>query len=318
MGNSKRTHRVKRPDGVVLAVDDRGPEEAPAVIAHHGTPSCRLDVPSGPAAADRIGVRIITFDRPGYGLSTNVPGRSVADAAATARAIADELGIERFATIGVSGGGPHALATGALLGERVTRVCVSVGLGPVDDAGFDVFAQMPRETADEIRAAREGPDVLRSFVTQFTDPSTGLDPWLNQLPPSDREVLARPSVRAVEEAVAHEWQRVSIDGWVEDSLAFFARPWGFDPAAVTQPTLLLYGAADVLVPAAHGHALSRLIAAIHPVDRPWWRPLAPRPGSRGASLARWRRADAERLWGGSTDFAGNRWQVTGLNNRFMK
>ena len=227
-----------------------------------------MDVPSGPAAADRTGIRVISFDRPGYGLSTNLPGRTVSDAAANARAIADALGIDRFATIGVSGGGPHAMATAALLGDRVTRLCVSAGLGPVEDPSFDVEAQMLRETIDEIRAARQGPEPLRDFIALYADPLTGLDPWLDQLPASDREVLARPSVEAVEHAVAEEWQRVGLDGWLEDDLAFYARPWGFEPQAIVQPTLLLHGEADVLVPVAHGHAVSRLISGSELVSVP--------------------------------------------------
>lgn len=260
MPDTFRSHRLGIAEGHVLAVDDRGPLDGPVVIAHHGTPSCRLDVPGGPLVADQTGVRVITFDRPGYGLSTNIPGRTVSNAAANVRAIADALGIERFATIGVSGGGPHALATAALLGDRVTRLCVEVGLGPVEDPGFDVRADMLPETLDEIDAARTGPEAIRTYVEEHSDPETGLDPWLKRLPASDREVLARPAVHAIEKAIAEEWQRVSIDGWVEDSLAFWAREWGFSVADVVQPTLLLYGDADVLVPVAHGRALSRLIA----------------------------------------------------------
>jgi pimeloyl-ACP methyl ester carboxylesterase len=263
MAEVVRFHTVRLRDGRVLAVEDRGPIDSPAVIAHHGTPSCRLDVPSGPATVDRIGVRVITFDRPGYGVSTNLPGRSVSDAAANAQAIADALDIERFATVGVSGGGPHALATAARLPDRVSKVCVSVGLGPVEHPDFDARAGMPLETLEEIDAAQAGPEVLRAYVERHSNPSTGLDPWIEQLPPSDQEVLARPSVRAVEEAVALEWQRASIEGWVEDSLAFFTRPWGFGVPDVPQPTLLLYGEADVLVPLAHGRALSRLIPESH-------------------------------------------------------
>lgn len=258
MTEPARFHEVELADGRVLAVEDRGDLDAPVVIAHHGTPSCRLDVPGGTEGA-RDGVRVITFDRAGYGLSTRRPGRTVGDVAADVEAIADALGVGEFATIGVSGGGPHALATAALLGDRVNRLCVSVGLGPVEDPGFDAEAYLPAETVAEIRAAQAGPEVLREFVAQHADPETGLDVWLSTLPPSDQHVLARPSVRACEEAVAHDWQRVSREGWVQDTLALFTRPWGFDPASIAQATLLLYGDADVLVPIEHGVALSRLI-----------------------------------------------------------
>ena len=106
--------------GGFLAIHNAGPRDAPAVISHHGTPSCRLDVPGGTLAPAATGVRVVSFDRPGYGGSTPMAGRCVADAARDAMTVADALGLEQFAVIGTSGGGPHALATAALAPERVT------------------------------------------------------------------------------------------------------------------------------------------------------------------------------------------------------
>lgn len=263
-----------------LAVQQRGPADGPAIISHHGTPGSRLAVPGGWELPDRLGVRLITFDRPGYGASTSVPGRRVADAADDARAIADHLGIERFAVIGTSGGGPHALATAALLPERVSRLCVCVGLGPIGEDGFDADAGLPEETAEEGRRARIGEDALRAYVAGYADSEDSFDAWYSRLPPSDREVRARPDVAREEEAEMARSAAQGIEGWVEDDLALYARPWGFRAADVSVPTELWYGGADYLVQLSHGEAYAAAMphATFHvvPDGGHWLRDSAPR------------------------------------------
>src|SRR5205814_8376679 len=101
------------PTGRQLRYRAAGDPAAPPVISHHGTPGSRLPVNPDPHLGDAI--RIVSYDRPGYGGSDPRPDRSVADVADDVAAVADALGIERFAVIGGSGGGPHALATAALL-----------------------------------------------------------------------------------------------------------------------------------------------------------------------------------------------------------
>ena len=97
------------------------------VVWHHGTPNVGTPPePLLPASAER-GIRWVSYDRPGYGGSTPHPGRDIASAAADVEAIADALGIDRFAVLGHSGGGPHALACAALLGDRVRRRGERVG-----------------------------------------------------------------------------------------------------------------------------------------------------------------------------------------------
>ncbi len=259
MIDTVREVEVRAPDGRQLAVQDRGPRDGPAVIAHHGTPSCRLDVPGGMDAPWSVGVRVVTFDRPGYGRSTSMPGRRVADAATDTRAVADALGLDRFGVIGVSGGGPHALAAAAALPGRVERVCVCVGAGPDGQNGFDATADALDATRREIELARSDPDGLRAFIEDAGGAAADFAAWMSSLPPSDQAVLARPEVAAHEEAVAAELAAGGIDGWLDDDLAFFGRPWGVDFAAITAPVLLLYGGADVLVPVSHGRALAQLI-----------------------------------------------------------
>ena len=133
-----------------------------AVFCHYGTPN--IGAPPEPlfAAAEELGIRWVSYDRPGYGGSTPYPGRDVASAAAYASTIADALGIDRFAVMGHSGGGSHALACGALLPERVLGVVSVAGLAPFGAEGLDWFAGMATSGAAELRAATEGRAALEA------------------------------------------------------------------------------------------------------------------------------------------------------------
>src|ERR671912_1216734 len=113
--------------GRTLHVYDTGADDADgrlAVFWHHGSPN--IGAPPEPLfpAADRLGIRWVSYDRPGYGGSTPRPERDVASAAGDVSAVADAWGIERFAVMGHSSGGSHALACAALLPERVLGVVV--------------------------------------------------------------------------------------------------------------------------------------------------------------------------------------------------
>jgi hypothetical protein len=125
-------------DGRELAYEQVGDPSGVAIFVLHGTPGCRL---SGrhpdPSRVSAAGLRLVSYDRPGYGRSSRYPGRRVIDCVSDVAAIADELEIERFAVRGGSGGGPHALAVAARLPERVTGVGCDVGAAPYDAADLD-------------------------------------------------------------------------------------------------------------------------------------------------------------------------------------
>lgn len=258
--SAARERTVTSADGRRLAIRDWGPIDGPAVIAHHGTPSSSLWVPGGWQTPDRLGIRVITWDRPGYGNSTPQPGRRVADAADDARAIVDRLGIDGFAVIGYSGGGPHALACGALLREAVTRVCIVGGAGPVNRSDFDFAAGLPTATVAEMELARRDPDQLRARISEQTrrwldQPEQIPDEWKRELPAADREVLGRPDVVLEEAADTRLAFAQGPQGWFDDDLALVA-PWGFEVTAIEVSVALWYGEDDVLVPAAHGRYLA--------------------------------------------------------------
>jgi pimeloyl-ACP methyl ester carboxylesterase len=230
------------PGGRTLHVYDTGGRARRTVLWHHGTPN--TGVPPGPLLhrADELGVRWVSYDRPGYGPSTPLPGRDVANAAECATAVADALGLGEFAVMGHSGGGAHALACAALLPDRVLAVASISAMAPFGAAGLDWFAGMAAASERSLRAATEGraakekheaaaefdPAVFTAADLAVLDGSWS---WLNDV------------VRA---ALAG-----GLGGLVDDDLAYVA-PWGCDPAAITAPALVMHGECDRMIPAAHG------------------------------------------------------------------
>jgi pimeloyl-ACP methyl ester carboxylesterase len=237
-------------DGRTLHVYDAiGKGTAPdlAVFWHHGTPNLGAPPePLLPAAAERA-IRLVSYDRPGYGASTRYPGRTVSSAAADVSAIADALSLGRFAVIGHSGGGMHALACGALLAEQVQAVACISGLAPVDAQGLDWFAGMASSAAAELRAAVEGRAVLENYLA-----SSEFHP----------EMFTPADLAALEGTWSWLWNIAGqaleggTDGMVDDDLAYVT-PWGFDPAQVAAPVLFLHGGEDRIAPRSHGEWLAR-------------------------------------------------------------
>ncbi|MFZ0995486.1 MAG: alpha/beta hydrolase [Candidatus Dormiibacterota bacterium] len=252
-------------DGRTLVFAEWGDPEGQPIFHLHGTPSCRLNRHPNQALVRSTGVRLITYDRAGYGGSDRHHGREVADCVADVAAIADALGLERFAVSGTSGGGPHALAVAALLGDRVARAACVVGVAPFEALGDDWFIGMDPENVKEFGWALQGEDRLQVELERedhirqqraLGDSSDILAEF--QLPPSDRAVLAREDLLQVRRETTLESTRNGVGGWVDDDIAF-TKPWGFDPESIRVPTLVWYGTADVMVPPRHGEWLAHTI-----------------------------------------------------------
>lgn len=263
---SRRAQTAVVHDGRVLAFAEWGDPHGSPVFSLHGTPTSRLwRTPDESRYAD-AGARVITYDRPGYGGSDRHRGRRVVDCARDVEAIADALGIERFGVTGRSGGGPHALAVAAAIPERVTRAESVVGIAPFGLPDLDWFAGMDELNVRETGWAIEGEEVAARELEReaagileriAADASAVLGPdW--QLDDVDRAALARPELSDVIREAFGEAFRHGVWGWVDDDLAFVS-PWGFDVAEIRVPTRVALGAADVLVPRAHGEWLARRI-----------------------------------------------------------
>jgi pimeloyl-ACP methyl ester carboxylesterase len=252
---------VTASDGRTLAIAECGDPDGFPVFWLHGTPGSRFAGQGYASAYADVGARAITYDRPGYGGSDRLRGRRVVDCAADVSAIADSLGIERFAVNGVSWGGPHSLAVAACLPERVTRAACVAGPAPFDLPGFDWFADMDAVNVDEIGWALEGEDVLAREIARMSaawlervnsDPAEGGEVEFSE---ADRAELARPEQQEAIRRMLNEAFRQGVWGYVDDALCV-VQPWGFDVTEIRVPTRIDYGLTDVLVPRQHGEWLA--------------------------------------------------------------
>jgi pimeloyl-ACP methyl ester carboxylesterase len=265
---------VRAPDGRRLAVETSGDPKGRPVFLLHGTPGSRL----GPSPRGMVlyhqGVRLISYDRPGYGGSERLPDRRVADVAQDVAAIADALGVERFGVVGRSGGGPHALACAALLADRVTRAAVLVSLAPQGADGLDWFAGMSASNVAEYTAATTRREALAASLESRSarirdDPMQLLADLRRELTGPDRVVVSDAGIRSLLARNYREALRTSAAGWYDDVLAF-SSPWGFDPADITVPVMVWHGTEDVFSPVGHSRWLAERIPGATAV----WQPRA--------------------------------------------
>jgi pimeloyl-ACP methyl ester carboxylesterase len=259
-------HQVITPDGRTLTVLARGPASGRAVLVHNGTPSSRLLYDRDVERAERQGIRLISYDRPGYGGSTRQPGRTVADCAADVRTIAESLGIERLAVWGISGGGPHAIACAALLGDLVAAVAVLASSAPWGAEGLDYFAGMGELNVEDIqlliedRAAarakcqRDRLELLQASAEEVFEMLSSL------LSETDRAALT-PELAEHMTQSTRSGLAPGSDGWWDDGVAEIS-PWGFELQDIRTPVLLRHGRQDRFVPFAHGEWLARHIPGV--------------------------------------------------------
>jgi pimeloyl-ACP methyl ester carboxylesterase len=207
-----------------------------------------------------LGIRLITFDRPGYGYSDRLESRQVADVVPDVEAIADALDVDQFAVLGRSGGGPHALACAALLPNRVTRAGILVSLAPWGADGLDWFDGMSDSNKKEFNDAANEPEALTAALVRTAaairiNPASHVSTLGPELPESDQRVMTDACLRALLAQNYAEALRDSADGWIDDSLAFCS-PWGFDPADIKVPVLVWHGQDDVFSPVSHSRWLA--------------------------------------------------------------
>lgn len=254
--------QIQLRDGRQLGYAEYGDPQGRPWLYYHGIPSSRLEAGLHHAAARRENIRVIAVDRPGYGLSDFQPSRKIGDWPDDVLQLVDGLGIGRFGVLGVSAGGPYALACAWKIPDRLSAVAIAGGLGPVYD----------RETLDAMRwharmaffLAQRFERMLRLTYGGVLANAIRLWPLLPYAwemmtsSPPDRKVLGEPRVKACLVAAIRESLRQGSPGVLRD-LVLYARHWGFSLAEINIPVYLWHGEADHIVPFRHTETMARAL-----------------------------------------------------------
>ncbi len=261
-----RESGVRLPDGRQLGYAEYGDPQGSPVFYFHGFPGSRFEAAPAHEAAIAVNAHIFAFDRPGYGLSDPQPGRMLIDWARDVGHAADALGISRFAVLGVSGGGPYALACAYAIPQRLSAIGVVCGLGPTDDVALR--SQMSWPLRAGLFLGRHAP-WFYSFlhVVLFSVLRCRPEQVLRVLsiddPEPDRAVMRRSDLREAILTSIREALRCGARGLTQD-VRLYARSWGFALESISAPVSLWHGEADTTVPSVMGHQ----VAARLPYCRP--------------------------------------------------
>ncbi|MEI7887052.1 MAG: alpha/beta hydrolase [Actinomycetes bacterium] len=231
-----------------------GHPDGDVVFWFHGTPGARFQVPPKiDEVALQRGFRVIAVERPGTGRSSNYHYDRIIDFAPDLEVLADELGVERFAVVGLSGGGPYTLAVAKHMPDRVVMATLLGGMGPVrgPDAVFS-YTRLMRFMAPSLELLRTPVgsflNTVVSVATPVADPVFSL--YARFLGFADRPILGNPQFKAM---FLHDLVTAGNLRATAHDLALFARHWGFQLDEVTVPVVVWHGLADVIVPPSHGH-----------------------------------------------------------------
>lgn len=221
-----RDETIRLPDGRMLAFAAWGDPTGRPLLRFHGTPGSRHRRPIDAGVYERVGVHVVTFDRPGYGGSTAHRDRTLFSVAEDALELVDALGWEQFSVLGSSGGGPHALALGLRAPGRVVRIGLAVGAVPRNFVDESELIGVNREG---YRRAASGRAALEAFMSGFAaqlvaDPAGTLDAMMKDAPVADRAALERAEVKAVMMDEAREAFRSGPTGWYDDAWVL-SQPW---------------------------------------------------------------------------------------------
>lgn len=247
---------VKIPDADrILTFEVSGDPYGFPIFLHHGMPGSSSGPRPRNAVLYRSGIKLVSHNRPGYGRSTRSPGRTVADVAHDVAVIADHLGIDKFAVMGRSGGGPHALACAALLPDRVLRAAVLASFAPAEAAGLDWDDEMVGSNIEAYRDARFDKRRLIETLRIRADRVLTEPAYLIDLLRAD---LTRADARIVEDVQVNNlllrtYQDAVTDGpfgWIDDLFAL-RHHWGFRPESIRVPVRLWHGADDQFAPPSH-------------------------------------------------------------------
>lgn len=269
---SPRGPTIPLDDGRRLEVLIEGDPDGILLVFHHGSPGAAVPFAAFDRAAAERGIRLVTYSRPGFGDSTRQRGRTVASCAADVAALADRLDVDRFVTVGWSGGGPHALVCAALLPDRVLAAATLAGVAPYDAEGLEWTAGMGEGNQIEYPLAARDPDALLEWMRPQVETMANISP--QEIVTVLRSIISEVDAESLSgefgKVVATSFQRAFVNGpwgWYDDDLAFVA-PWGIDLDSITVPVSIWQGRHDLMVPFAHGEWLAEHISSARPQLRP--------------------------------------------------
>ena len=261
-GATERSSQVLRlADGRRIGFAEYGDPEGQPVLAIHGTPGSRLMFALTDATARERRLRIVAPERPGYGLSDFQLQRSLAEAASDLEQCADALGLSRFALIGVSGGGPYAVAAAAAMPRRIALLALINPVGPIAECDRRIRISKAHRLIFN-RLGRSDAACTAFFwpLRKLVHSAPGLAYRVLQLrvPASDRTVLARDEVRVSLQAALREGLRPGIDGARQD-LRLYCGKWQLSLRDIDVPTILWQGSDDAIVPPGAAYDLAETL-----------------------------------------------------------
>ena len=249
---------IELPDKRYLGFAEYGDPHGVPVFTFHGTPGSRLQIAPTRDRPVPAGLRLIAPDRPGYGFSTFYAQRRLVDWPNDVAALADHLGIERFAVMGISGGGPHALVCAHALKSRLIGVACVSGVGPLGDPkaqeGMMFSNRMLTTLAQHATPLMRGLMKMQANALQ-RDPDRQFEALLKRLPQADRDVLANPEFRA---QMIDDFRHMSATAPLAAAQDFeiFAGDWGFSLGDIAMPVHFWQGGVDRNVPAHHAELMA--------------------------------------------------------------
>lgn len=257
---------VKLRDDRILAYTQHGDSSGKPILFIHGNPGSRFVRHPDETIAQRLGARIITPDRPGYGLSDFQPGRRLIDYPDDAAQLMDSLGIEKFAVFGVSAGGPYAAACAYKLANRVSKTAIVSTAGPLDRE--NAFENVHPSIRVGFQMAKNFPGWLCRYILwrqnqrQMSEPEKSLDERAAILSKADQVTLARPEIRAQVLGYRQEAMRQGVKGTLRE-LQILSSPWGFPLEAIPGPVDIWHWEDDLLAPIQMGRYVAKQIPNVH-------------------------------------------------------
>jgi pimeloyl-ACP methyl ester carboxylesterase len=244
--------RLHLPDGRCLELQVTGQANGHPLLFVHATPGSGYPPYAVERAANELGLRLVTWSRPGYSPSPRLPERTIAAHSAEVESVLNFLQAPRCLIAGWSSGGPHALAAAALLPERISAVLTISSPAPLIGAP-DGLRGMDEQSHAEFGAARQGEEALRDYLGSHLISAFSEIP----LTAADQAVLT-PTALSDLFVHYHHGLASGLDGWIDDDLALTG-PWGFEPGEIRVPVHIWHGADDHRIPPSHARALAAAI-----------------------------------------------------------